>query len=761
MILAVEPSCKRPHKAIHWIIATFLLAILSISVIPKTTDAHGELKRSSPSADAVLAAPPKKIELWVTESVATGVGSPALTLLDESGKSLPVTDLMVDPADSHHVTASVSGVGFGTFTVAWSNRSNDDGHVLSGTFAFRVGGTSRAPGAATVEGETPRIWAIVTRWLTFFAGAVAAAGFLIALLIYKGPSDDRSSERRLQLIVVASLIGMIATALEPFLQSQFPPSGVVAPSVSDALGGLPNAWFFRVPALALTALIAIALLVHVPLRARQLILGAGATAGLIALLGLALTSHASARESWKLAATASVIVHQWSIGLWAGGLIQLLIARPFQRGDGETMPIQRFSFLALFLALAGIVTGIINAGLILPAVNSLWKSDYGRVLIYKIVILVPILALATYHRLTLRKALDRVANALRLTLRLETLLIVFVVLGGSVLALLAPPSVVKSNFSSVDLAAELPTPDGTASSGQYARFRIEPAKQGENELAVAVTTSKPVALSAEGQLVDAPPMTDVVLIRVSLTNLLQALPPIEIDLTSDASGWFRSSKLQLGLDGWWRADVVVRRLGVEDVTVPFYVIFPDPNIHGESAVRTPESSDEARAIFESGLNGLLTLNSVHFTERLGGGTGTIVFSDHITHAATGDQPAAMRIATSDSEIIRMGGFQWVRDTGEEWSKTDALDVVPPSQWGTDYENATGFRLGIEELAGGRTARIVSFYVPGDRFASAWYSWWVDVETGRLLRETMVSRGHYMVRDYDSFDSAPPIIAPTD
>jgi len=52
-------------------------------------------------------------------------------------------------------------------------------------------------------------------------------------------------------------------------------------------------------------------------------------------------------------------------------------------------------------------------------------------------------------------------------------------------------------------------------------------------------------------------------------------------------------------------------------------------------------------------------------------------------------------------------------------------------------------------------------VPGGRYASAWYAWWVDIETGRLLRETMVSTGHYMLRQYDQFDSAPPIAPPTE
>ncbi len=50
------------------------------------------------------------------------------------------------------------------------------------------------------------------------------------------------------------------------------------------------------------------------------------------------------------------------------------------------------------------------------------------------------LGLATFHRVTLRRALSRTADAFQLSLRLETALIALVVLGGSTLAMLAPPA---------------------------------------------------------------------------------------------------------------------------------------------------------------------------------------------------------------------------------------------------------------------------------------------------------------------------------
>ncbi|MCC6791395.1 MAG: copper resistance protein CopC [Thermomicrobiales bacterium] len=756
------PGATRVISFIHTRLRlTGLLTLLVWVLVPfagGTADAHAELERSSPAANAVLAAPPQTIDLWMTEPVATVPGSPEMRLLDESGASLPVNDLRVDPNDPRHITADLEGVGFGIFTVVWTASSDTDGHTLSGTYAFRVGGTSRAPGAATVEGETPRAWAVATRWLTFLGAAIAAAGFLIgAFVLGRSAGADQTLVRRMRLIAAASLAGLLATAAEPLLQSQFPPAGLAAPSFGDAFGALPDAWFLRVPGLALAAILAFAYLVKRPADGpARPIAFAGAAGALLAILGLALTSHASARESLRAVAVASVIVHQWSVALWTGGLIQILLARPFERDGERSMPIHRFSRIALVLALAGIATGVVNAGLILPTLRSLWESDYGKVLIVKAIVLVPALILATYHRVALRRALDRVAAAFRLTLRVETALVALVVLGGSTLALLAPPSEATSELSSVDLAAEIP-----GAPGRYVRFVVSPADTGENELAVTVTEGAPRDFNDAGTLVDAPPSTDVQLVRIGLTSIESNTAPDEIELTPGADGWFRSGATQLGLEGWWRADVLVRLPSLEDTTTSFFFILPDPNIHGEDAMPQPAADEAARAVYETGMNGLLTLNSVHFTERLGGGTGTTLRSDHTVHAGSEGQPAALHIATADSEIIRMEGFQWVKRAGGDWIRTDANQVVPPSKWGTDYDGATGFRLGGQERIGDRTAQIVTFHVPGTWLAPAWYAWWVDVESGRLLRETMVSTGHYMVRDFDSFDAAPPIVPPAE
>jgi methionine-rich copper-binding protein CopC len=95
---------------------------------------HLHLLKSSPAADATVAAAPDTIrlsfsetpELKVTTVTVTGAGSTAVALA-------PLAS-----ADSATVVAGVKGkMSAGAYTVAWRTMAKD-GHVARGTFAFTV-----------------------------------------------------------------------------------------------------------------------------------------------------------------------------------------------------------------------------------------------------------------------------------------------------------------------------------------------------------------------------------------------------------------------------------------------------------------------------------------------------------------------------------------------------------------------------------------------------------------------------------------------
>lgn len=97
---------------------------------------HLKLVRSSPTANAVLATSPEKITIELSEAVElTGA---KLSLAKEGGAPVPLGALRREPTAAKVLRADVpSTLANGGYVVSWRTMSKD-GHVVKGTFAFRV-----------------------------------------------------------------------------------------------------------------------------------------------------------------------------------------------------------------------------------------------------------------------------------------------------------------------------------------------------------------------------------------------------------------------------------------------------------------------------------------------------------------------------------------------------------------------------------------------------------------------------------------------
>ena len=134
------------------------------------------------------------------------------------------------------------------------------------------------------------------------------------------------------------------------------------------------------------------------------ILLAGAYAVTLAWTGHAL-SDAGADRNVHLA---SDTVHLLAAGAWVGalpGLASLLkragdVARP-ERFALAVSATQRFSTLGLFSVSALVTTGLINAWYLVGNVPALLNTEYGRLLLWKLLIFAVMVALAAINRLRL------------------------------------------------------------------------------------------------------------------------------------------------------------------------------------------------------------------------------------------------------------------------------------------------------------------------------------------------------------------------
>jgi putative copper resistance protein D len=170
-------------------------------------------------------------------------------------------------------------------------------------------------------------------------------------------------------------------------------------------------------------------------------IAARAQALVLATLAVALvsaSSHAAATTPGAALAVAMDLAHVVGTGLWVGALVGLaLLLRAASREDGAdarpyaVLAARRFSRAALIVMLLLIASGLMNAYVQVESIGGLVGTAHGRLLLAKLAVLVPILALAAVNRTRILPALAAPA-AMR---RLAAFVAIEAVLALAVLAL--------------------------------------------------------------------------------------------------------------------------------------------------------------------------------------------------------------------------------------------------------------------------------------------------------------------------------------
>ncbi|MET0966408.1 MAG: CopD family protein, partial [Nakamurella sp.] len=130
----------------------------------------------------------------------------------------------------------------------------------------------------------------------------------------------------------------------------------------------------------------------------QLILLIAVLAG--ALVTWALGGHTT--QSGQDIASSSMIVHVLAAGAWVGGLVVVVL---YVRGDLLTTVLPRFSTLALWCWVAIGTSGVVTGWLRLGSVGDLLTSNYGRLLLVKLMLLGVLGGFGAWHRRRMARGL--------------------------------------------------------------------------------------------------------------------------------------------------------------------------------------------------------------------------------------------------------------------------------------------------------------------------------------------------------------------
>ncbi len=523
--------------------------------------AHAQLLASDPQPGGVFDQAPAHVTLTFDEDVEISLG--AIRVFDGTGKSIDVSAARHPDGQGKVVEIDLPKLSNGSYVVDWRVVSADS-HPVHAAYTFQVGPDSNlAPGlldqviSSSHTGRAAGAGLAVSRSLVTAAMAIVFGGLLIC-----GLGIVPFGRRQRLVIIAAAVVGAVAGLLALPLEVGYTAGrslGVITDgSAWRAVGKttIGLAWVIRAAAILLTAEI----LLLTRSRCRQ------TWWQVIAIVGLVVVGTASAYGGhgaagrWHYMGVFLTILHVSAMAVWLGGLAMLVISFKSVERNG----VIRFSSIAIVAVSTIVVTGSVQALRQVGSLDALTGTSYGVLLIWKVVIVAAILAVAsvarksTHGRLALAghvveervgasvgaaavddSGFDRVR--LRRAVSIEALLAVVIVIVTSLL-MAANPSLAASSA---------PFSTTLTSNGYLATVNVVPARVGTNEIHLY--------LSSPSSSLDQPDN-----MTVTIQDPSRGVNPITIDVIKAGPGHYTTNAATFPYAATWRL-VVTARYGFNEV----------------------------------------------------------------------------------------------------------------------------------------------------------------------------------------------------
>lgn len=362
-----------------------VLALTALLARPALALAHPQLVEAEPANSSVTPEAPRVLRLRFNETVAPLV----VQLIAPDGRAVEGVAVSGHNGTVEVVPPAGASLPSGTYVLSWRVVSGD-GHTIDGSVVFSVGAPGARPPVIEATNTGDRAVRIAS-WLTclmLYAGlffGVGGAAFVALLKTSRGAGAPAQ-----EVITLSLAVGFVSVWFGVGLK------GIDA--LGTSLGGLgrpaASRAFVTTAALAALALFA----AWASLMAKAAVVAQGLRLGALAVVSasLAATGNASAAELQWLTRPA-LFVHAAGIAFWIGALPPLaaLLARS---GEAARAVMLGFSRLILPVVMAIVLTGIAPIAVEVETPNALNGTDYGRVLLLKLVLLAMQFGLAGFNR---------------------------------------------------------------------------------------------------------------------------------------------------------------------------------------------------------------------------------------------------------------------------------------------------------------------------------------------------------------------------
>ena len=520
--------------------------------------AHAVLLRAEPANGSVQATGPVAMRLYFSEEIEAEFTP--LVVRDQRGARVDAGDARVDPGDPKVLVAGLKPLAEGFYTATYRITSVD-GHPVQGTLGFSVGAAPAAgqPAPARPAGETPTL--VPAAGLSHGAvqaACIGLAGLLaFALLIWlpavaaAGVGAEAAARFRrwlwwlLAALLLAGVAELAIYAVRASGESLSP--ALLAQALLRTRVGQQSLW--RAGAALFTAAAGAWALRRSHRAAPWL---AGGAAALL-LLTLSLQSHAAADGTWFT--IAADWLHLLAVSPWVGGLLGFCIGlAAFPREERPrflTTAVPRFSRLALLSVTLLALTGTYAALLRIPSLAGLTGTPYGRSLLIKLGLLLPLLALGA------RNLLRRGRGTFRRWVAAELVLAAGILIVTGFLSSLPPARVallqVQGPFQATQAAGPLSV-----------TLQIEPFEVGFSTATITVRNA------------DGSPVADAYVgLRLTMTDPTHPMGLQNPDAVAVAPGVYQVADVVLAMGGEWQVQAVVLTRQGQEFRTTFMAPVPE------------------------------------------------------------------------------------------------------------------------------------------------------------------------------------------
>lgn len=377
-----------------------VVLVLAVLVAPAGAFAHASLSDPSPGYRERLTAGPAAVVLRFDQAVT--VFPDSIVVLDARGRIL--SDQAASGADPGVVLAPVRTLPRGAYTVRWHVLSAD-GHPVAGVYTFGVQVAAPPPTEAFGASGPTRAEDVV-RWAYFLSLSLVVGGLGFALLVLRGmpPVLSRRLYKLIGLGIVATLeVGVLAFIMRAEGALQLPFAKLLYADLTPIASGTRIGSAFTAMTMGF---VVVSILVYLAwLLDRVVFLWPAFLLALGLASGLSLSGHQAADRGSSRATELADWIHLSAALLWVGGLAVLaLCVWPLAR-ELRRDAFVRFSRLATLLIAALLGAGIYLSIVRLPALDDLWTTRYGQVLVVKISLVSFALLWGAFHHFVARPAL--------------------------------------------------------------------------------------------------------------------------------------------------------------------------------------------------------------------------------------------------------------------------------------------------------------------------------------------------------------------